>query len=58
MSRITLDQAATIIAAAIAKGQKLKLKPLGVVVVDAGGHVIAYQRQDGASSGRVQLALG
>ncbi|MBB3860419.1 uncharacterized protein GlcG (DUF336 family) [Novosphingobium hassiacum] len=58
MTRITHDQATTIIAGAFTKGAELSLKPLGVVVVDAGGHVIAYQRQDGASTGRFQLALG
>ena len=58
MTRITMVQAATIIAGAFAKRKELNLKPLGVIVVDAGGHVIAYQRQDGASTGRFQLALG
>jgi uncharacterized protein GlcG (DUF336 family) len=58
MSRITLAQANTIIAAAFARGAELKLKPLSVVVVDAGGHVQAFQRQDGASSLRLGIALG
>lgn len=58
MSRITLDDAAAITAAAFAKAKELNLKPLGVVILDAGGHPIAYQRQDGASTGRFQLALG
>ena len=56
MSRITLNQANAIIAGAFAKAQELALKPLGVVVLDAGGHLIACQRQDGASTGRLQLA--
>lgn len=56
MSRISLVQANTIIAAAFAHGQKLNLKPLSVVVLDAGGHMIAFQRQDGASNMRVQIA--
>ncbi|MES1984605.1 MAG: heme-binding protein [Pseudomonadota bacterium] len=58
MSRITLQQATTVITAAFAKAQELELKPLGVVVLDAGGHVVAYHRQDGASTGRFQLAVG
>ena len=58
MSRITLDQANTVIAGAFAKARELALKPLGVVVLDAGGHLIAFQRQDGASTGRLQLATG
>ena len=56
--RITLDQANAVIAAAFAKGKELNLKPLSVVVVDAGGHVQAFQRQDGASSLRLGIALG
>ena len=59
MSSITLDQANAIIAAAFAKARDLALKPLGVVVVlDAGGHMIAAQRQDGASALRLQIAQG
>jgi len=58
MSRITLDQANQVIAAAFAKGKEMNFKPLSVVVVDAGGHVQAFQRQDGASSMRLGIALG
>jgi uncharacterized protein GlcG (DUF336 family) len=56
MSRILLDQANAIITAALAKGKELNLKPLSVAVLDAGGHLIAFQRQDGASTGRLQIA--
>ena len=56
MSRISLAQANTIIDAAFAKGRELGLKPLAVVVVDAGGHDISVQRQDGASILRPQIA--
>jgi len=58
MTRISLDQANNIIAAAFAHAAEAGYKPLAAVVVDAGGHVIAYQRQDGASTGRFQIALG
>ena len=58
MTRITLDQANSIIASAFAHAAEAGYKPLAAVVVDAGGHVIAYQRQDGASTGRFQVALG
>lgn len=58
MSRITLEQANTIIAAAFDKGRELGLKPLSVAVVDSGGHLIAFQRQDGASTMRLQIACG
>ena len=56
MNRITLDQANTIISAAFSHGRSIGAKPLSVVVVDPGGHVIAFQRQDGASSLRLKVA--
>ncbi len=56
MSRIPLAQANSIIAAAFNHGQSLKLKPLSVAVLDAGGHLIAFQRQDGGSNMRPQIA--
>jgi uncharacterized protein GlcG (DUF336 family) len=56
MTRITLEKANMVIAAAIAEGAKLGLKPLSVAVLDAGSHLIAFQRQDGASTLRPQVA--
>lgn len=56
MSRITLDQANAVIAAAQAKGAELGLKPLSVAVLDAGGHLLAFQRQDGSSNLRPEIA--
>ncbi len=58
MPQISLEQANALIAGALAKGRELNLNPLSVVVTDAGGHVIAFQRSDGASFGRFQIALG
>lgn len=58
MTRITLANANTMIDAALARAADLKLKPLGVAVLDAGGHLIAFQRQDGASLLRQQIATG
>ena len=58
MSVITLDQANTIISAAFAKGKELNLKPLSVAVLCPGGHLIAFQRADGASTLRPQIATG
>ena len=55
---ITLAQANTIIAAALEKGHELKLKPLSIAVLDPGGHLIAFQREDGASNLRPQIAAG
>jgi uncharacterized protein GlcG (DUF336 family) len=55
---LPLSRANSIIEAAFAKGAELNLKPLTVVVLDSGGHMIAAQRQDGASNMRVKLASG
>ncbi|HEV7693612.1 MAG TPA: heme-binding protein [Hyphomonadaceae bacterium] len=55
---ITLAQANTIIAAALKKGHELKLKPLSIAVLDPGGHLVAFQREDGASNLRPQIAAG
>ena len=55
---LTLDQARTIIQAARAKGREMGLKPLSVVVLDAGGHVLAFEREDGAAPGRFGIAHG
>jgi uncharacterized protein GlcG (DUF336 family) len=56
MSKITLKQANTIIEKAFAKAREMKIKPLGVVVLDSGGHVISMQREDGASMFRLDVA--
>jgi uncharacterized protein GlcG (DUF336 family) len=58
MSGITLEQARTIIAAALAKGEAEKMLPLSVAVLDAGGHTTAFERQDGASAMRFKIAHG
>ncbi len=58
MTALPLDTARTIIDAAFAKGSELKLKPLGVSVLDAGGHLVAFARQDGASFLRPQMSAG
>jgi uncharacterized protein GlcG (DUF336 family) len=58
MSGITLDQANAIVGAALAKGRELNLQPLSVAVLDAGGHLMAFQRQNGASTLRPQIACG
>lgn len=58
MTALTLAAAKTIIDAAFAKGVELGLRPLGVSVLDAGGHLVAFQRQDGASFLRPQMSAG
>ena len=58
MPDISLRKAKSIIRIALSKGKELGLKPLSVVVLDAGGHVIAFEREDGAAPGRFAIAHG
>lgn len=55
---LTLEHAQTIVATALAKGRELGLKPLTVAVLDAGGHLKALAREDGASNLRPAIAQG
>ena len=55
---ITLEQARIMIAATLEKGREMGFKPLSVVVLDAGGHVQAFEREDGAAPGRFGIAHG
>lgn len=55
---ISLEQARIIIAQALATGREMNLKPLSVVVLDAGGHCKAFEREDGAAPGRFGIAQG
>lgn len=55
---ISLNKARTIIRKTFEKGGELGLKPLSVVVLDAGGNVQAFERQDGAAPGRFAIAHG
>ena len=58
MAEISLPRARSIIRGALKKGRELGLNPLSVVVLDAGGHLKAFEREDGASPGRFDIARG
>lgn len=58
MASLSLSKANKIIAVAFKRGAELGLKPLAVAVLDAGGHLRAFQRQDGASMMRYEIASG
>jgi len=55
---ITLDQARAVIAGTLAAGHEKGFNPLTVVVLDAGGHVTAVEREDGSSTKRFEIAHG
>ncbi|MFZ5958532.1 heme-binding protein [Pseudomonas sp. QL9] len=58
MSEINLNTALDITRNALAAGRELHTAPLTVAVLDAGGHLVALQREDGASLLRPQVAIG
>jgi len=58
MAEVSISKARTIIRKTIAKGRDMELKPLSVVVLDAGGNVKAFEREDGAAPGRFAIAQG
>jgi uncharacterized protein GlcG (DUF336 family) len=57
MSALNLHTATTISNRALALGRELSAAPLTVAVLDAGGHLISLQREDGASLLRPQIAI-
>ena len=57
MTDLTLEQANKIIEAAHTEGKARKLAALTIVVLDAGGHIKALSRADGASFMRPQIAI-
>ncbi len=58
MIRPSLKQASTIIEASFAKGLELNAKPLTVAILDQGGQLKAFKRQDGSSLLRPEIAMG
>ena len=58
MPELSLSKARSLVRGIIKKGRELELKPLSVVVLDTGGHVKAFEREDGASPGRFDIARG
>lgn len=58
MTTITLSTAVNITRNALTVGRDLRAAPLTVAVLDAGGHLISLQREDGASLLRPQIAIG
>ncbi|UVK50205.1 heme-binding protein (plasmid) [Mesorhizobium sp. AR02] len=58
MTKLTLEVANSIISRACSTASGKGLKPLSVAVLDAGGHLVAFQKQDGASMLRFEIAFG
>jgi uncharacterized protein GlcG (DUF336 family) len=58
MTGIDLETARVVIAGAREHAAAAGLKPITVVVLDAGGHVVAAEREDGSSTKRFEIAFG
>jgi len=56
--KIRLEQAETIIDAALKHGAEIKCAPLSVAVLDDGGHLVAFHRQDNSGILRFEIAVG
>jgi uncharacterized protein GlcG (DUF336 family) len=55
---VTLAQASTIVDAALKKGRETNCAPLTVAVLDAGGHLVAFKREDKSGILRFDIAFG
>src|SRR5262249_25423428 len=55
---LTLTQASRIVDGALQKGRELKCAPLSVAVLDAGGHLVAFKREDRSGIMRHDIAVG
>jgi uncharacterized protein GlcG (DUF336 family) len=58
MRGLSLNEANSIIAATFAAAKKHKCRPMSAIVLDAGGRVKAFQKQDNASMLRFEVCYG
>src|ERR1051325_397199 len=58
MTVLTLAQASTIVDVALKKGRDTRCAPLTVAVLDAGGHLVAFKREDKSGILRFDIAFG
>ena len=57
-SALTLAQASTILDTALKTGREKNFQPLTVAVLDAGGHLVAFKREDKSGILRFDIAFG
>ncbi|MFH1331098.1 MAG: heme-binding protein [Actinomycetota bacterium] len=57
MSSLTLEQARAIVDGTLKEGRATGCAPLAVAVLDTGGHLKAFSREDGAGILRPQIAI-
>lgn len=58
MSKLTLDQAATIIDVALKTAREKNLKPLAVAVLDDGGQLKVFKKEDSPHLAKFDIAFG
>ena len=58
MPGITLAQASTIVDVSLKKARKSNFQPMTVAVLDAGGHLVAFKREDQSGILRYDIAYG
>ena len=58
MSNVSMAQASIIVDKALEHARAQKFKPLGVAVLDSGGHLVAFKREDKTSIMRFEIAFG
>ena len=58
MNALNLDRATQIVDAALDHAAQHAMKPLTVAVLDAGGHLVAFKRQDRSGILRPEIAQG
>src|SRR5882724_5477978 len=58
MSIVTLAHASTIVDVALKHGRETNCAPLTVAVLDAGGHLVAFKREDKSGILRFDIAFG
>jgi uncharacterized protein GlcG (DUF336 family) len=56
LESLSLQDAKRMLAAGEAKAEQIGI-PYNIAVVDAGGHLVAFSRQDGALIGSIDLAI-
>ncbi len=58
MTQLSLNQANLIIIEALKAARSANYEPMSVIVLDASGHIMAFNREDGASMFRFNVAQG
>ena len=56
MTHLTLEQATKILQGARQASRAANYKPMGIAVLDASGNLVAFEREDGASMFRFDIA--